>query len=743
MTVSVNRRDFAKGLGGIVLAFTLDPALAQQQQQQRQQQQQPLPGSLNGNRMLDAWIRINADGTATVFTGKVELGQGIVTALAQIAAEELDLPLARVTMIQGDTGRTPNEGVTSGSQSIENSGTALRLAAAEVVQIMRELAAPRLDAHAGELTVRDGVLHAVNGKSITYAELAATLDLKREATASARPKPAGTHKIVGQSVPRFDIPGKVTGKAMYVQDVRLPGMVHGRVVRPPQYGATLASLDDSKAKAIPGVIAVVRDGSFLGVVAEREEQAVKARDVLAEGAKWTPGPELPDPANLFAHLKSLPAKVEVIGVKQAPLLASAPKILEATYTKPYMAHASVGPSAAVAEFKDGKYTVWTHSQGVFPLRAELVKALKVPPASVHCIHAEGSGCYGHNGADDVALDAALLARAVPGKPVRLQWMRDDEFAWEPYGPAMAMHAKASLDGEGRIVDWNYELWSNSHSTRPQSTDGANVLAAWYMAEPQRMGEPTSPPQPAGGGDRNAIPTYDFPNQKVVHHFIQDMPIRVSALRTLGAYANVFASESFMDELALAAGADPVAFRLAHMKDPRARAVIEKAAQMAGWKAGEKGDGTRGRGIGFSRYKTLACYVAVVADVEVDRASGRVRVTNAWSAADAGIVINPDGLSNQIEGGIIQSASWTLHEEVNFDKPGILSRDWSNYPILTMPEVPKVEVALIDRPDERALGAGEGSQGPAVAAIANAFAHATGKRIRDLPFHPERVKAALA
>src|SRR3954451_5152344 len=337
MTVSVNRRDFAKGLGGIVLAFTLDPALAQQQQQPQPQpqRQQPLPGSLNGNRMLDAWIRINADGTATVFTGKVELGQGIVTALDQIAAEELDLPLARATMIQGDTGRTPNEGVTSGSQSIENSGTALRLAAAEVVQIMRELAAPRLDAHAGELTVRDGVLHAVNGKSITYAELAATLDLKREATASARPKPAGTHKIVGQSVPRFDIPGKVTGKAMYVQDVRLPGMVHGRVVRPPQYGATLASLDDSKAKAIPGVIAVVRDGSFLGVVAEREDQAVKARAALAEGAKWTPGPELPDPANLFAHLKSLPAKVEVIGVKQAPLLASAPKNLEATYTKPY------------------------------------------------------------------------------------------------------------------------------------------------------------------------------------------------------------------------------------------------------------------------------------------------------------------------------------------------------------------------------------------------------------------------
>jgi nicotinate dehydrogenase subunit B len=734
MNVSLSRRDFAKGIGGIVLAFSLDPALAQQPKQ--------LPGSLSNNRMLDAWIRIDADGTATVFTGKVELGQGILTALAQIAAEELDLPLARVTMIPGDTGRTPNEGVTSGSQSIENSGTALRLAAAEVVQIMREAAASKLDAHAGELTIADGVISAVNGRKITYGDLAASLDLKREATASVRPKPAGMHKIVGQSIPRTDIPRKVTGGMAYVQDLRLPGMVHGRVVRPPMYGATLKALDESKAKAVPGVIAIVRDGSFLGVIAEREEQAVKARAALADAAQWTPGQDLPDPARLFEHLKSLPAKVETISNKQAPVLASAPKTLEATYTKPYMAHASIGPSAAVAEFKDGKYTVWTHSQGVFPLRGELVKALKVPAASIRCIHEEGSGCYGHNGADDVALDAALLARAVPGKPVRLQWMRDDEFAWEPYGPAMAMNAKASLNADGQIVDWNYEVWSNSHSTRPMSTSGANVLAAWHLAEPQKMGEPTSPPQPAGGGDRNAIPLYEFPNQKVVHHFVQDMPLRVSALRTLGAYANVFAAESFMDELALAAGADPIAFRLVHMKDPRARAVIEKVAEIAGWKAGEAGSFARGRGIGFAKYKNLACYCAVIADVQVDRQSGRTRVTRAWSAVDTGLIINPDGLVNQIEGGIIQSASWTLHEEVKFGAKGILSRDWSNYPILTMPEVPKVEVALINRPGERALGAGEGSQGPAVAAIANAFAHATGKRVRDLPFHAERVKAIL-
>jgi CO/xanthine dehydrogenase Mo-binding subunit len=739
MNLSLTRRNFTTGLGaslsGIVLAFTLDPnALLAQPK--------PLPGSLSNNKMLDAWLRIDADGSATVFTGKVELGQGIVTALAQIAAEELDLPLARVHMVTADTARTPNEGVTSGSQSVENSGTALRLAAAEVRALLIELAAPKLQMSADSLSIADGVISAANGKKVSYGELAGSVDLHREATATVKPKPAGLHRIVGQSIARFDIPGKVTGKATYVQDIRLPGMVHGRVVRPPQYGATLTSVDDSRTRAIPGVLAIVRDGSFLGVIAEREEQAVKAREVLAAAAQWKPGPELPDPANIFAHLKSLPAKVETIGVKQAPLLASAPKVLEATYTKPYMAHASIGPSAAVAEFKDGTVTIWTHSQGVFPLRAELAKTLKMQPSTVRCVHAEGSGCYGQNGADDVALDAALLARALPGRPVRLQWMRDDEFAWEPFGPAMSMQAKAALGADGRIVEWNYELWSNTHSTRPESTQGANMLAAWYLAEPQKMGVPTSPPQPAGGGDRNAVPTYDFPNQKVVHHFIQDMPIRVSALRTLGAYANVFASESFMDELALAAGADPVAFRLAHMKDPRARAVIEKAAQMAGWQADAKGDGTRGRGIGFAKYKTLACYVAVVAEVVVDRASGEVRVTQAWAATDAGLIINPDGLENQIEGGVIQSTSWTLHEEVKFDKGGILSRDWSNYPILAMPDVPKVEVALINRPDERALGAGEGSQGPTVAAIANAFAHATGKRIRDLPFHPERVKAAL-
>ncbi len=736
MNAFLTRRQFATGLGTIVVAFSLRPRGASAQEPAR------LPGSLQTNRRLDAWLRINADGTATVFTGKVELGQGILTALRQIAAEELDLPLERIEMISGDTGRTPDEGQTAGSQSVENSGTALRMAGAEARAILIELAAKRLGVAADTLSVADGTVSAADGRKASYGELAGEVDLKREATAKVAPKPATRHRIVGQSVLRTDIPAKVTGGAAFVQDVRLPGMVHGRVVRPPRYGSTLESVDETAAKALPGVIAVVRDGSFLGVVTEREEQAVKAREALARSAKWKAGPELPDPAHIHAHLKSLPAKDDVIGVKQAPV-PDGVRTFAATYTKPYLAHGSIGPSAALAEFRDGKLTVWTHSQGVFPLRAELVSALKLKREDVRCIHVEGSGCYGHNGADDVALDAALLARGVPGRPVRLQWMRDDEFAWEPYGAAMAMEAKAALDGNGRIVDWQYELWSNTHSMRPQSTKGANVLAAWYLNEPQHSGPPQGIPQPAGGGDRNSIPLYDFPSQRVLHHFIPEMPIRVSALRTLGAYANVFAIESFMDELAAAAGADPVAFRLAHMKDPRARAVIEAVAKKSGWKEGEKGNGTRGRGIAFAKYKNLACYVAVVAEVEVDRGTGIVRVPRAYAATDAGLVINPDGLVNQIEGGIIQSASWTVKEQVRFDRSGITSRDWASYPILTMREAPKVEVELINRPGERPLGAGEGSQGPAVAAIANAFANATGKRIRDLPMSADRVKAALA
>jgi CO/xanthine dehydrogenase Mo-binding subunit len=735
MTI-LSRRQFGQGAGALVLTFALAPELAHAEPAK-------LPGSLDANRMLDGWLRIDADGTATIFAGKVELGQGIATALAQIAADELDLPLERVKMISGDTARTPDEGYTAGSQSIEYGGTAIRLVCAEVRALLLEQGAKRLGVPVDKLSVVDGVIAATDGRKAGYGELAAGLDLHREASAKAPPKDPGRHHIVGTPVPRRDIPAKVTGGAAYVQDIRLPGMVHGRVVRPLHYAAKLEAVDDSKVRALPGVVAVVRDGSFLGVIAEREEQAIKARQALIEAATWSGGSDLPDPDKLHEQLMALPTRDTVVSDKPAPMQADA-RVIEATYTKPYVAHGSIGPSCAVAELKDGKFTVWTHSQGVFPLRRDLVKALKVAPGEVRCIHVEGSGCYGHNGADDVALDAALLARAVAGRPVRVQWMRDDEFAWEPYGCAMVMRAKAALSPDGRIVVWDYELWSNTHSTRPgQSAEGNNLLASWYMARPQEPGPPSNIPQPAGGSDRNAIPLYEFPSQRVVNHLIPAMPLRVSALRTLGAYANVFAMESFMDEIAAAAGSDPVAFRLAHLKDPRARAVIEAVARKAAWRPGDRRSDGTGRGIAFAKYKNLSTYVAVVAEVEVDRSSGTIRVPHAFAAADAGQIINPDGLANQIEGGMIQSTSWTLHEAVSFDRNRITSRDWASYRILTMPNVPTVEVELIDRPTERPLGAGEASQGPMVAAIANAFAHATGRRLRDLPFRPERVRAALA
>jgi nicotinate dehydrogenase subunit B len=732
---TLSRREFTAALGGIVISFSLMPRGA------LGQQPASLPGSLNGNRMLDAWLRLNPDGGATVFTGKVELGQGVVTALAQIAAEELDLPLSRIKMISGDTGQTPNEGQTAGSQSIEASGTALRMAGAEARAILVELAAKRLSVAPDTLTVSEGVVSSRDGRKVGYGELAGEADFHREATAKAAPKPPAEHKIVGKSIPRLDIPAKVTGGAAYVQDVRLPGMLHGRVARPPRYGAKLDSFDQTAVKAMPGVVAVVRDGSFLGVVAAREEQAIKARDALKRSARWTGGSELPDPARIYEHLMSLATEDKVISDKQEPLPDGA-KVLEATFHRPYMAHASIGPSCAVAQVQDGKVTVWTHSQGVFPLRATLAKALDLPASAIRCIHTEGSGCYGHNAADDVALDAVLLARATAGRPVRVQWMRDDEFMWEPYGAAMVMRARAALKA-GRIVDWNYDVWSNTHNMRPGDPDGVNLLASWYLDKPKQPGPPRALAQPAGGGDRNAIPLYDLPRQHITSHLIKEMPLRVSALRTLGAYANVFAIESFMDELAAEAGADPVAFRLAHLKDPRAKAVIEAAAKAADWKPGQKGSGTSGRGFAFAKYKTLATYVAVVVDLELDPGSGRIKVPRAFAAVDSGQIINPDGLTNQIEGGIVQSTSWTLHEEVQFDKTGILSQSWDSYPILTMNEAPSVTTVLIDRPNEHPLGAGEAAQGPTAAAIANAFTAATGRRIRELPLHPERVKAALA
>jgi len=739
VTALLTRRDFAKAAGALVVAFGLGPRVAFAQGAAR------LPGSLDNNRRLDAWIRIDPEGTVTVFTGKVELGQGAVTALAQIAAEELDVAFSRIRMIAGDTARTPNEGFTSGSQSMEFGGTALKFAAAEARSILLDLAARKLNAAPESLAVSDGIIRTAGGESASYWTLSPEAAFQREVTAKAFTKSSDRYKIIGRSIPRLDIPAKLTGGAAYVQDMRLPGMLFGRVVRPPSYNAELVELDLEPINRMPGVVATVRDGRFLGIIAEREEQAIAARDALSTRAKWTQKPSLPLQAQIHEFLESLPSR-PITANSDAGTAASETggrRTFSAKYTRPYQAHASIGPSCAVAQWRDGKLTVWSHTQGVFPLRGDLAKALKLGNDQVTVTHVPGSGCYGHNGADDAALDAALLARAAQGRPVKVQWMRDDEFAWEPYGPAMSMQIDAALDGSGRIVDWTYQVWTNTHSTRPGGNDGVNLIAAWHLADPMKPASPEVIPLPAGGGDRNAIAIYDIPSKRMTQHFIPEMPIRVSALRTLGAYANVFAIESFMDELAAAAGADPLEFRLRHLSDPRAKAVLEAAAKAADWRAGAAPTGTRGRGIGFAHYKNHACYVAVVAEVEVDRATGAVRVLKATCAADAGQIVNPDGLKNQMEGGIVQSTSWTLKEQVTFDRERITSRDWQSYPILTFAEVPEVEVMLIDRPGEPWLGAGEAASGPTAAAIANAVAHATGARIRDLPLSPERVKAGLS
>lgn len=730
----LTRRAFGQALGALTVAFSLAPHVGAAEGA-------TLPGSLAGNRMLDAWLRINSDGTVTICTGKVELGQGILTALEQIAADELDVVPGRIKLISGDTALTPDEGFTSGSQSIEYGGTAIRYACAEARSILLKLAAEKLNTTFDQLTVADGTIAGPGGKKVTYWKLSAEAQLQREASASVPPKPPEQHRLIGKSRPRLDIPAKVTGGAAYVQDIRLPGMLFGRVSRPPSYHAELISFDEERVRKLPGIIAVVRDGRFLGVVAQREEQAIAGRDELSRAATWREAPSLPPPDDIYAYLRSLPTEDHLVRSKGGDAPPVAHLSLAAMHTRPYTAHASIGPSCAVAQLAHGQLTVWTHSQGVFPLRRDLAKALDMDAAKIRCIHAQGSGCYGHNGADDVALDAALLARASNGRPVKVQWMRDDEFCWEPYGPAMTVELRASLDEAGMIVDWTHDVWTNTHTTRPQK-DGCNLLASWHLARPKLPGRPEIIPQPAGGGDRNAIPLYDFPRQRVTHRFIPQMPVRVSALRALGAYANIFAIETFMDELAKAAKADPVEFRVRHLNDPRAIAVIKAAATSSGWQSDLTAGTGKGRGFGFAKYKNLSAYLAVVVDVEVDRQTGQVRATRAAAAIDAGQVINPNGLINQTEGGIIQAASWTLKEQVHFTPEHITSRDWSRYPIITFPEVPEIEVTVLDRPAERSLGAGEAAQGPTAAAIGNAIAHATGVRLRDLPLMPDRIKAAF-
>jgi nicotinate dehydrogenase subunit B len=736
--VVLDRRSALKGGGALIVSFSLGHAFAQQQAGNAPPPK--LPGSLAQAPYLDSWIRIDADGGITVFTGKAELGQGFKTAFQQIAAEELDVPFDSLKVVTADTGRTANEGYTSGSHSMQDSGTAIQNAAAQVRELLVAEAARRRDLPANNFRTEGGAVIAPDGERFRYGDLVGAELLHILAQPISKLKDPATFKVMGQPIPRVDIPAKVTGGAAYIQDLRLPGMVHARIVRPPSYGAELTACDVGPIEKLPGVVRVVRDGNFLAVVAEKEFQAVKAMNALSAVAKWKETASLPKQDDLPRVLTGLPSQDKIIFQQSDPASVGR-KTFEASYTRPYQSHGSIGPSCAVAQLIDGALTVWTHTQGVYPDRQAIAEMLRMPLERVRCIHVEGSGCYGHNGADDAAADAALMARAMPGVPVRVQWMREQEHAWEPYGPAMVTKLKASLDDSGAIADWNYEVWSNTHSMRPGGA--GSLLAAQHIAEPFAAPAPRIIPLPEGGGDRNAIPIYKFPNAHIVHHFIPAMPLRISAMRSLGAYHNVFSIESFMDELATAAGADPVEFRLKHLEDARGRDVVERAAREFGWHRGQKAPLGRGYGFAFARYKNLAAYCAIASEVEVNSETGRPRLVRAVAAVDSGQVVNPDGLANQIEGAIVQSMSWTLYESVTFDDTRITSIDWQTYPILRFDSVPEsVEVHIINRPGQPFLGSGETGQGPAAASIANAIANATGKRLRDLPLTRKRIKDAI-
>ena len=681
----------------------------------------PLPISLQRNPDLDRWIRVNRDKTMTVFTGKVEIGQGIRTAIAQIAAEELDLRLGQVIVGPVDTENSPNEGVTAGSMSLETSGASIRITAAEARLTLLKLASEELEAQIEDLVVVEGVITDPNsGRRTDYWSLFAGKQFEIQVTGNAPLKDPDAHQIVGTTATRLDLLAKVTGQASFVHDLELPGMVYGRVVRPPTPGAMLISLNEGPARGKRGVLAVVRNGSFLGVIAEREEAAVWAAQQLGEAAVWEPGPALPAQEDVHLELERgvsrsdrIVAGVPVEGeIPDWAAPESAVQTRAATYERPFLMHASLAPSAGAALWDNGQLTVWSHSQGPYVLRGTIASVLGLAEGDVRVIHMEGAGCYGHNGADDAAFEAALLALEFSGRPVLLQWSRADEHGWEPYGPAMRMELRGALDASGAIVGWSHAVSSYPQTRRPHAAPGtSNFLAASLLEKPL----PQTPPRLIdgfhGGIHRNADPLYEFPRQ-VVRHLNPDSPLRTSSLRGLGAYANVFAIESFMDELAYAAGADPVEFRLRHLRDEHGRAVIQAAAKAAVWepRTGRQQDGDSGarspkkgtgilsgRGIGYAQYKNQKTHAAVIVEVRVNRENGEIALIKAWIAADAGQIINPDGLRNQLEGGFVQSASWTLMEEVRFDKNGVTSLDWDTYPILRTPDVPPIETTLLNHP----------------------------------------------
>ena len=717
--------------------------------------------SLAANPRVEDWITVRSDDRVEVRTGKVEIGQRITTAVAMVAARELGVPFDRIVMIPPRTGVSPDEGYTSGSNSMEQSGHAVRFAAATARRELIARAAKRLGVEAATLEIRDGLVRSrETNRTLRFGELVedAPLALPVDPTAPLRPATSGSAARSAHVEP-FNLRAQVAGTLKYIHDFSPPGVLHARVVRPPHYHATLAALASRIEDELDGA-RLLRDGSFLVVTAEDEHLAVRAATRVAAAAQWSSRRGLDEGpmSTLLSGNRRQSYSVRQCVPREEPIPEPAPdgsRTVRAVYERPYQMHAALAPSAALAELSGGVLTVWTHSQGLYPLRAAIAETLGFDPESVQVVHAPGAGCYGHNGSDDAALEAAFVARAFPGRPVLLKWSREDEHAWEPYGPAMRIALRADLDRGGEVRYWSHETCSDTHVARwrPGATGSpaGRYLAPRYLAD--AVAAPESAPNLTtnGGIHRNATPPYAFPGIRIVKHLVHDLPLRVSALRTLGAYANVFAAESFMDELACKAGADPLDYRRRHLEDARTLAVLDAAAEGFGWTArpsgldpgsGQGSGQGIGRGIAVARYKNVKSYCAVAVEVEVGD-DAQILLQRVVIAVDAGEVVDPDGLSAQLEGGFVQAASWTLLEAVTWDRDGITSRDWDSYPILRFDAIPDIETVLVDRPGEPFLGAGEAACGPTGAAIANAVFDATGVRARRLPLTPKALREAAA
>ncbi|MGZ5870800.1 MAG: molybdopterin cofactor-binding domain-containing protein [Bradyrhizobium sp.] len=704
------------------------------------------PAVAGAEAIFETFIRITADGSVTAFNGHVDLGTGIQTALGQIVAEELDVSFARVVVVLGDTSRVPDQGATIASETIQITAVPLRNAAAQARQFLVARAAERLELPAEDLTIEDGLIRGGN-RSVSYGELIGDEIIRLELADEVEVKATDAYNVVGKSVPRTDLPAKATGELVFVHDVRLPGMLHGRVVRPPYagvdagpfVGTSLLAVDETSVRDIPGLVAVVRIGDFVGVIAEREETAVKAAAQLK--LTWKPVPTLPDLKDVETALRANPSTPRSLidkGDVDTALVAAA-KPMQRTYIWPYQMHASIGPSCAVADFRDGQVRVWSGTQNPHMLRADLALLLQRPETEIEVIRMEAAGCYGRNCADDVSADAVLLSRAV-GRPVRVQLTREQEHAWEPKGTAQLMDVKGGLNADGSAAAYDF-------ATRYPS-NGAPTLALLLTG--------TIAPVAAVSemGDRTAIPPYDYDNLRVVAH---DMPpiVRASWFRGVSALPNTFAHESYIDELATEAGVDPIEYRLRYLKDKRAIDLVNAVAERAGWKPRPmrqapvaEGDTVRGRGFAYARYVHSkfpgygAAWTAWIADVAVNKATGDVSVTRVVAGQDSGLMINPDGVRHQIQGNVIQSTSRALMEEVSFDRNSVTSREWGAYPIIKFPDIPKVDVLMLPRQDQPPLGVGESASVPSAAAIANAIFDATGVRFRELPFTPERILAGL-